>query len=275
MIYILYSDKICEYQAICSLKSLESKINDDVKVVYFTIDFDSDFDFKNLIKIKIDKNLVYPNLNYYKAELCLKTIELFPEETHFVYGDTDILYSNRLNLDKIKHDNPFPLASCGPHEYPLIYNIVNDKWIIYNEVEMMKYFNVEKRTMWYLFSCFFTFNRNCIDFLEEWMSICQNKFLLKQEQIYFPFKDETPFNICLWKRSVTHNLGFAFVNTHRAEIVDLVENNDVTEEYGTYTDKVNAKWEYIKNSKDVIFYHGFKEKQYLDDALNVLLKKKL
>lgn len=271
MIFIIFSDKNYEHQAICSLKSLQRKITNDFKIVYYTIGFDSEYTCKNLIKIKIDSK-EYPSFNYYKPELCLETIKLFPEEEYFVYGDTDILYSNRFDINKLKHDFEYPLASYGPHEYPLNYYVIDNNWTIFNEVEMMKYYDVENRSMRYVFSCFFSFNKKCVDFLEEWMSICNNKFLLRQEHIYYPFKDETPFNICLWKRKATNNLGFAFVNTHQHEIVNWVEYNDITEKHGTNIDKTYANWEYIQNSKDIIFYHGFKKNEDMQSTLDVLFK---
>ena len=50
MVLFLYSDKKYEHQAISCIKSLTHKITDDVKIVYYTVGFDSDFNFKNLYK---------------------------------------------------------------------------------------------------------------------------------------------------------------------------------------------------------------------------------
>lgn len=270
MILVVFSDESYEYQVGYSLKSLEKKITDDVKVVYFTIGFDSNINIKNLYKIRLEKVNNYHSLNYYKPELCLKALQLFPDEQYFIYADSDVLYSRRFSFKKLTYDFDHPMASCGPHEYIFTYEIINGEMIQYNELKLMNYFNVEKRTMWYVFSCFFTFNRMCKDFLEEWMSMCQNKFLLKHDKYFFPFKDETSFNICLWKRKISINLGFIFVNTHDHNIVELVENNDIVEKYGGNVDQLKNNWEYIKNSNDVILYHGFKEKKHITESFKTL-----
>lgn len=267
MILVLFSDKNFEYQSICSIKSIENKITDDIKILYFTIDFDSSFECKNLYKIKIEKINDYPLYNYYKPELCLKSLELFPEENHFIYADSDILYSSQFEFKNFINEYSYPLASCGPHEYPYTYEQFGEKVTIFNETELMKYFNVDKRSMWYLFSCFFTFNRNCTDFLDEWMSMCKNKYLLNKQKVIYPFKDETSFNICLWKRNATVNLGFIFVNTHKSETIKFIEENTVIEHHGSH-------WEYVKNSKDIAFYHGFKEELDIKSGLDILFKKK-
>ena len=63
----------------------------------------------------------------------------------------------------------------------------------------MKYFNVEKRSQRYVWSCFYSFNPNCREFFEEYTAMCKNKYLMDRRKDYFPYADETPFNICLWK----------------------------------------------------------------------------
>jgi hypothetical protein len=70
---------------------MEGKITDDVKIVYFTIGFVSDFTAKNLIKVSIPER-DYPTFHYYKAELSLDVMDMFPDENYFVFTDTDVLF---------------------------------------------------------------------------------------------------------------------------------------------------------------------------------------
>ena len=63
MVLFLYSDIGYEYQAINCIKSLTNKITDDIKLVYYTIGFDSQFDFNNLYKYRIDLKAEYPQFN--------------------------------------------------------------------------------------------------------------------------------------------------------------------------------------------------------------------
>ncbi len=47
MVIFLYTNKVCEHQAITCIKSMKPHLTDDIKVVYFTIGFISSFETKN------------------------------------------------------------------------------------------------------------------------------------------------------------------------------------------------------------------------------------
>lgn len=267
MVIFLYTNKDAEHQAIACIKSFESKITDDVQVVYYTVGFDSDFMCKNLHKIKIPiKN--YPTFHYYKSELSLLTLQLFPNEKYFAFTDSDILFSHRFNFEFLRKESSVPLAPQGPHQYPFVIEYIDGVRYHCDETRLMQYLNVPNQTMWYVWSCFYLFNHNCVDFLEEYTSLCNYQYLLKNRNLYYPFHDETPFNVCMWKRDTTDNLGFCFVNTHRYDTILLCENNNIAEFTGTsHLDSFGRSWEYIQNSEDVMFYHGIKS---IDDC-NIIL----
>jgi hypothetical protein len=271
MVLFLYSDKNCEHQAISCIKSLANKITDDVKIVYYTIGFKTDFNFKNLTSLQIAYKSQYPTFHYYKAELSLLTMKLFPDK-HYMFTDTDILYSKRFSFDKMKSDLPYPLASFGPHEYPFLWKIENDTKIIMDEVMLMEYFNVKSRSQRYVWSCIYSFSEHATDFFEEFTSMCNNKYLLSKRKDYYPMHDETSFNICLWKRNADKNLGYAFLNTHLLESVKKVEENNLKDvRLGTNIDSQGNDWEYINDSEKIIGYHGFKDEEDINKALTYLL----
>lgn len=271
MILFLYTNKLYEHQAISCIRSIENKITDDIKVVYFTIGFVSNFQAKNLIKIPIPER-DYPSFNYYKAELSLDVMDMFPEEQYFIFTDADVLFSKRADFKKLLHDYPYPLASYGPHELPYTWERINDDIVVYNQELLMKYFNVSHMTVRYQWSCFYTFNRGCYEFFEELTSMCKNKYLLKKRKTYFPFHDETPFNICLWKRNATQSMGHIFVNTHKFETVKIIEEGQLNDyQFGKNIDELGADWEYVADSNKVIFYHGFKEESSTTKTLEYLL----
>ena len=272
MIFFLYSDKNCEYQAISCIKSLENKILDDITIVYYTIGFDSDFICKNLKKIRIEYRS-YPTFHFYKSELSVMTMDLFPDEQYFIFSDTDVLYSRRFEFKNFKNDEDYPLASFGPHEYPFMWYLINNERVVFDETKLMKYFGVEKRTLRYQWSCFYSFNRKSYEFFEEFQSMCQNKYLLDRRKSYFPFADETAFNVCLWKRNVQQSYGFIFLNTHSLKTVIVCEENNLKDKhFGNSVDDFGADWEYIYDSNNIVLYHGFKEFSDINETLNYLLK---
>lgn len=281
MVVFLYSDKNYESISISCIRSLKNKISDDVKIVYYTIGFDSDFSFQNLTLHRIDANPIYPSFEFYKPELAMLTMDLFPD-SHYLFVDSDVLFSKRFNFDMVKHDYPYPMASFGPHEYIYSWVCFNDEIIRFDENKLMQYFNVPERSQRYVFSCFFSFNSNCRDFLLEWYSMCTNKYLLEKRQDYHPFRDETSFNICLWKRGATENYGFAFVNTHVVSTIVEVELGASKRHFDNAVDDNGAalfshlpqfgyKWEYVDDSSKVMLYHGIKNADAMNEALEYLL----
>lgn len=271
MVLFLYSDVNCEHQAINCIKSLTHKIIDDVKIVYYTIGFNSEFEFTNLTKISLPINPEYPRFHYYKAELSLLTMNIFPNED-YIFTDTDVLFSRNFEFEKVKHNLHYPLASFGPHEYPFMWNVVDGIRNTFDETLLMKYSNVSERSQRYVWSCFYSFNENCRDFFEEYTSFCKNKYLLDRAWDYFPYADETSFNICLWKRNATQNLDFAFVNTHKLETVKFVEESKPNETHmQNLIDVYGADWEYIHDASKVLLYHGFKEKEDMEETVDYLI----
>lgn len=271
MIIFLFSDKNCEYQAINCIKSLVHKITDDVKVVYYTIGFNSDFEFKNLYKVRIEKKAYFPTYHFYKSELALLTMDMFPDE-YYMFTDTDVLFSRNFNFNDHKYNETYPMASYGPHEYPYLWADIDGVRVTFNETKLMQYFGVGARSMRYCWSCFFTFNPNCREFFEEYVSMCKNKYLMDRRKDFFPYADETAFNICLWKRNATKNLGFAFVNTHLIETVKEVETKSAKNKtFNNVLDAYGASWEYVDDPNKVLLYHGFKDANETSAALEYLI----
>jgi hypothetical protein len=272
MIIFMYTNKACEHQAISCIRSLQPRIGQDVKIVYFTIGFISNFSVPQLIKIPIPER-DYLTFHYYKAELSLDVMNMFPEEDYFFFTDTDILFSRRMDLTKLKCDTPYPQAVFGPHEQPYMWERVGDKMTIFNEELLMQYFNVTNRTIRYQWSCFYAFHRNAYEFFEEYTSMCKNKYLLARRMQYYPLHDETPFNICLWKHNAQVSLGHIFVNTHSLKVIKLTEENYiVNRKLGENIDDLGADWEYIHDSSKIMLYHGFKEENNARQSLDFLLK---
>lgn len=267
----MYSNKVCEHQTIACIRSMERNLLDTVRIVYFTIGFISNFNTKNLIKIPIPERN-YPTFHYYKAELSLDIMDMFPEENNFIFTDTDILFSRRLDFNKLINNNSYPMGVFGPHEYPLIWERIDGEIVVYNEEKLKQYLNVPERTLNYQWSCFYTFNRTSYDFFEEYSSLCKNEYLIKRRKYYYPFHDETAFNVCLWKRNAKHSLGHVFVNTHLVDVVKLAEESSIKEyKPGTHLDEHGTDWQYIHDSNQVILYHGFKEEQHINETLQYLL----
>ena len=265
MVIFLLSDKNFEQQAIFCIRSLYKRISDDVKIVYFTIGFNSNFSGRNLYKHYIEFKPNFDKFTYYKPELALTLMDLFPND-YYIYTDSDILFSPRFSVDKVI--NPtlnYPLASYGIYEYPITYETIGGTTTYFSEAELMSYFNVPNRTMRYVWACFFSFNSFCRDFIEEWASMCNNGYIYKKRKSIFPFHDETSFNVCLWKRGANKSLDFAFVNTNELKMVKNAEMGGLM--------KLDLKTDAhsTNDNKNILFYHGFNIESEMNSSLNYLL----
>lgn len=261
MTIILYSDQKMEKNVELCIQSLKNKDLTNIKFVYYTIGFDSSIIFKNLIKHRIDHDSSKYNMWYYKPELCLNTIDLYTDD-YYLYLDCDVIFSRRFNFDLIKNNEDYPLCPYGPFEYPFITysDFTNGENYWYTDFNLMNYFNIEKRSMRYVWAALFSFNNKCKDFFEEQLSILTNKYLLKKQLFYFPFGDETALNVVLWKRKADKNLGFSMLNTHMFKHVEFIEQNDVVKY--NFRDNLTAEgedWQSVEDSKNILFYHGFKD----------------
>ena len=153
----------------------------------------------------------------------------------------------------------------------------NGETLVRNETTLMKYFGVEKRTCDYVWASMISCNKKCIDFLEEWDSIISNKYLQKNNEIYFPFQDETSLNVLLWKREVSFTLDNIFFNTVNFESFEMVENKQIQSIQRTWNDiTINQDpkiYEMCKDPSKVLFYHGFKYGEDLDKTISWMKSK--
>jgi len=258
MTIILFSDKNFEEQAKLTIASIKNKINDDIRIVYYTIGFKSDFKSKNVTTHYIENDDRYPLYNFYKIDLCLKTMELYHDDYYF-FTDVDVIFSKKVDFNKLKFNYDYPMASYGPVEFPITYRVENGETQIFNEEPLMRHCGVKNRTMRYVWSCIFAFNNSCKNFFEEVIHLFENQDLIKNHRVYFPYSDETAFNVCLWKRGVTNNLGHAFLNTHDVNALIKTEENDLVD-YGFGCLDVNGHdWQFVHDSKKILAYHGFKD----------------
>lgn len=273
---VFYSDYNYEYQAKSLIESILINVKDEVQMIYYTIGFESTLDYPNLTNVFYPKNDNKRFFEFYKPTIMLDAISKFGG--NFLFLDTDILIGKRFDISRFNSDLDVPLFPYGNWDYPFLCNgqDQNGEYIDFsNETELMKYFGVGSRSMNYVYTCVFSFNDKCSDVLKEWESMCDNKYLLQDTRKYYPFKDETPLNVILWKRGVKQNLNRIYLNTIQSEPLIYIEENDgvAGDAYnmGIFGNS-NMKCE---NSSDIMIYHGIKDKVELDKALTYFRSKNI
>jgi hypothetical protein len=261
---VVLSDKNYEYQVFNLLKSLDYAKVVPYRIYYYTVGFNSTIERSNLVKVPWPKVVDLPKYDFYKPGICLDVLKRTGGQ--FVYVDTDIIFSKRFSEFNIKTGLNHPCFVEGPIEYPYTFWKDNVGITKFDERKLMDYYGVQDRTMTYLMACLFTFSIDCEDFLQEWQSICENKYLLKKHSVIFPFTDETAANVLLWKRKASERYERIFVNTHKFSTFKLCEeSNDIKKEWVD-----NNMYEQCEDSSKVYFYHGTKDHEENRKILNYI-----
>lgn len=276
MKFLLYSDKNYESLIECFLISRKYAGVEDIPVIYYSVGFTSNLDYNNLEIRPWKVDNLYPKFSFYKPSIIVDALQY---DEHICYMDSDVLLSK--NFDKnlvINNDYNFPITSSGPQEYPYVWILLpNGETIIRDETTLMKYYGVEKRTCEYVWASMISCNSSCIDFLEEWDSLVSNKYFQKNHEIYFPFQDETPLNVLLWKRCVGYNLKNRFFNTISFDSFESVETRKIKSIERTWnfetTNEDPKIYEMCKDPLSVLFYHGFKYGEDLNRTISWMKSK--
>jgi hypothetical protein len=276
MKFLLHSDKNYEQLVESFLVSRTYAGCQEIGVVYYSIGFKSNLQGENLEIREWPVNNLYKNFNYYKPSIILDALKY---DEHICYMDSDILLSKNFNKSLLLNTEfDFPIASSGPQEYPYVWIYTPDgETIIRDETQLMKYFGVQKRTCDYVWTSMLSCNKKCIDFLEEWDSIVSNPYFMKSSDIYFPFQDETSFNVLLWKRDINYNLKNVFFNTGNFKSFESVEMSKISSIPRYYTSETIGfdpkMYEFCEDPSKVLFYHGFKMGEELDKTISWMKEK--
>lgn len=268
---VFYSDSKYECQARGVIESGLINIKSEIKFIYYTIGFDSKLDYDNLIKIRIEPINKLPRYEFYKPHILIDSIDRFGNK-NFMYVDTDVLFGKRFSIDKISNKNNFPLMSPGNWDYPYFY----DNGTIIDETNLMKYFGIDSdmKSMIYVYTCIIIYNKKCHDILLEWKGLCFDEFLLSKRFHYFPFHDETPMNIILWRRGISNNLGRIFLNTHKYDYITFVEENENVCGYGSNAGLFGDDFARCENSSNIMMYHGTKNTDDINRVIDYFREEK-
>jgi hypothetical protein len=272
---ILYSDKGYEGMVESFLISMKYAQCLNIPVLYYTIGFDSELDYPNLTKIiwQVDPNKI--DLTYYKPEILLDSLKYSSE---VCYMDSDIVLGKRFNIDSLFNSYiDYPLCCKGPLEFVWVWYTIDGVSFRIDENNLMDYYGVKERSSTYLWASMMSFTENCRDFLEEWSSILNNPYLLKRDKHYFPFREETAFNVTFWKRHCNKILDLVFFNTIKFESFLKVETeDDFSQEIRNYTEYEtvdNGIYETCNNSSIVQLYHGLKPGEDLNKVVDWMKSK--
>jgi len=296
---LIYSDSKYEYLVKYFIESLILTENSDIPVIFYTIGFNSELNYPNLIKRFYPINDSYgKDFYFYKPAIMLDALDYFGGE--FLFLDTDIVFGKRFDINFFNHDYDFPMLTTINWAYPIRfgghyttqkvhnpeltyisedggeYPAVEIDWdgnisgnpgtVIFNEVVLMSYFGIKRRTMRYVGTCLLSFGEKCYDFILEWKSLIENPWIKSKGFEYLPFHEETAINIILWRRGINKQYDRIFQNTGYFSTYKLVEENE-----GIMNMMIDGdENQMCENSSKMLFYHGIKDVDELEKVIEYL-----
>ena len=272
---VFYSDEKNEDLVLSLIHSIESiKLNDKVRLTYYTINYKTEISIKNLDSVVINIERKYNDVRDYqliKPSILLKSINDYPETEYFLYVDTDIVFSHRFNLNKIiNHDelNISPIPLCPWHP---VNKDDNSKFMINNHYRV---FGSGYKLTSLIQNCFIVFSKRHKWFMGEWDALCKSDWYLNKLDIDTNFQtfkaaDESVFWGLMIKYKCDFNLGHIHVNHSNYEWINFSEKN----EKSWYQSSDIPQNGHTNNSK-IMFYHMMKNSNENIKIINEIISKK-
>jgi ADP-heptose:LPS heptosyltransferase len=265
-----------------NLIKLLLKFNNNLNIYLYTINFITTINLPNVTVIKIKNDLISNNINFknnlndphdknvilsilFKSDIILDSLEN-QKLDECIYIDSDILPNNNMNklFKYFKEIKNYPLIQNGLFNYyindgrgnPFVNNGFDKTKIL--EYPIMEKFSIpiENRT-YYSVTSIIVYNKKCLDFIKEYDKINKmiSKWSVNDIKYYFPFLDETTFNILLWKYKYNDRLPILQMNVDNLEnIKEFYWSKYETEKNITNFVKIPDK----NNKKNILFFHGLK-----------------
>lgn len=196
--WVTYSDKNYMKNTDILLSLLDKFSN--IKLIFFTLDFEYENKYENVIPIYYDLNgKGIPEIKFLKAELCKKSLE-YDKDANFCFLDADITPTR--NCDSIFNNTGsitnYPLVTRHAYDFVNHFNPEIDKT---HEINLLNYIDssIDKRTFFYKQTCVVLFNYRCLDIINQWIVLCNDKFIIDNKNKFAPVHEESILNALFWK----------------------------------------------------------------------------
>ena len=295
--FVLYTNET--YYEITN-KCIESiREYSNLPIFVYTLDFYKEFNYENVKTIKWLCNLGEPNdsmyiknkNNFYINRDNKKIYELLIQRPLIVkdvlekysktiaYIDTDSIATKYVNniFSYFNNDSKYPYFVEGIYDFLMVNGrggaLSMDDLTTTLEHPVCELFGInQSNRKKYRQTGYFVANENCIPFLEEWYWMCINPKILKNNQYYAPFNEETIVNVLLWKYNFNEGLPYIYVNGGTKIIKEI--NNTIKFLGEGKKNDINP-WVRIPETEDkLLFYHGEKNIDEMSNMIKMLKNKK-
>ena len=273
-------------------KSVESiRQFSNLPVIVYLLNSDKKIDIENTITVNWECNIgesenmfVNENNNFYinrsnseiyniliQRPLIVKdALEKYSNVVAYVDSDSIATKSVDNIFDMYDETLNYPYFVEGIYDYLIINGRggASSKDDLDNTLEqpLCELFNVDQKVREkYRQTGYFVSGQETIEFLDEWYHMCIHPKILKNNDWYAPFNEETILNVLLWKKNIKDGLPYIYVN-------GSLDTIDRVNEIGfNGTDTHYGDWIKIpKKRGNLLFYHGEKRIDVLDKMIKKL-----
>ena len=251
--FVSFGTKNCEELLKFFYNNLLEFCNEDFKLHYFSINYDSKVIGEKLIYHKINYDKKYNNAFFYKPIVLLKSLMDIDCE-NFVYLDLDILLTKNFSSDTLfstVNKSKTPLSPNHYWEYPILFK--NDEEIKMGD-KVCKLKSIERCNK-YVQACLIVYNKSHFEFLIDWISLVNDDSVID-----ISIDDEELYNATLWKYNQTNTLGYICVTdgtTKNNNIFLLFEKFQIGIFDKEFFNHKNKFYTNFKN-ENVMIFHGIK-----------------
>jgi hypothetical protein len=116
---------------------------------------------------------------------------------------------------------------------------------------------------------YFIASKECIDFMDEWYWMCINPTILKNNEYYAPYNEETILNVLLWKKGILNGLPYIYVNSSLDNIDLIYDKIDLDS-----NEEEISEWVRVPACKEnLLFFHGEKDIKIMSQMIDKLKNK--
>jgi len=279
----------------CLVKSLAEF--SEVPIALYTMNCEADYDYPNLIKIpyytdyKKEPELVRDQKGDYfkkgtdegtfrtltqKAGVMLDALDKGAELC--VYVDTDMICN--INFDSVfdhaKELENYPLVTEGP------FFVMASGGEYGVEKPLMDLMNVpEQNRTWYRQTNTILFSPECRKFIEEWDSLCKDKYIMSDWRRLTPYHEETIVNVLFWKYNLKKCLPQTFLNTVNVDTIKYFDECNVEDIWNEEMNRAQIAihehegsdrgWLCFKKDKSLVkLFHGMKDPEKMNECIEYL-----
>ena len=218
-----------------------------------------------------------------KADSCLHALENYADK--IVYLDGDIVATHKIDQLFDYFDSELEYPKCTTSNYSFMmwggkgspFPENDDEVFDLNktlEIDVCNLLGVDinNRNYYlnYVQTGFILAGQNSIEFIKEWIGLCNNPEIVNNHNKYAPYHEETLFNVLRWKYDYREQLPFVYVNANSVDTVkEIFYDTDYNGEPYVIKPQFGSR---TGNFNDIKAFHGEKRPDVIESMVNEIKK---